>query len=242
MAVNALNNKIGFPGFSPTQASPAVPIPTPVQADKTVKEPPKSVEDKPSENKPQTGMSDKTKYMLGAGAIAASVIAGICIYRNGKSAEKAVENASNVLENGKAKIQKAFEDTFLKKLEKEIPEFDIENNLVTTFEKGAKRIDKVEQIAGINQTLFQRKDGSEFAKVNWTDDGKVFSYVMKDKSGRVIRDYNFSKPNYVTKTRYNKENELISKFQSNLDGWEQLQTFDKGNMVSEVTKRDGIVT
>lgn len=241
MAVNAINNQIKFPGFSTTLQATAKALPEPAKMPEVAVQNPVELKAQPdykSENK--SGMSDNSKYMLGAAAIAVAAIATILITRNGKAAEKFAETVSSESSKTDEIIPKAYEDKFMQRLLKLKPEFEVENDIVTTFKSGVKRIDQMLFDAGIKRSIFQRKDGSEFARVDWSDDGDVFKYIVKDSKNRIVKDFSHTTDDYVTKVRYNKEDELISRFESNLEGWDRWQTFEKDNMVSEIVKINGV--
>lgn len=256
MAVNNFNNSIGFPRLTNntsgmfmtlplTQSSVNVEVKQEVKPEIAVSTPFK-----------QGKKSDNTNYYLGAAALAASVIAGILIYRGKKS----TETAETVIEEVQQKVNifaEHIKDNFLESLKGKCPELGLENKKEHTFQKlvrvdkngksilkaggekqyvsrGLKKVDEIIAPAGLKQTTYVTDDGKELAKINWDDDGNVFDYIVKDRNGNVIRDFNVTNPDVTTKFVYNKENIKIAEVQYNGKGWSHEQKFDEsGNFLSE---------
>ncbi len=184
MAIENFNNSIGFPMVTNKTSGMLI---THLSVQKPQDKPqikPEIPVQKPS----QKGMCDNSKYFLGAAALAASVIAGIYVYK-GRKPEQALDAVKNNVIFYTKKEPKTGTDNkyFIKYLENLKPDFDLENKYQHPVGKfGAYRVDEVLRPSAINHSEFFRKDGSLFASVDWDDDGKVISYTLMNKAGDII--------------------------------------------------------
>lgn len=189
MSVNAFNNLINSPRLA---NQPYLIMPSPVQntpqntSQQTVSEP--LQKETPSEKQPFKKSNSAPKYIVGACALAASVIAGICIYNKGKGVKESVQNASETISNSSPEIIKTKVSGFVKSLENEVPEFDIDNVIIRTYENGIKRIDRVLEDASINVSEFFDKSKKLFANLIWNDDNKIASGFHINAENKKITD------------------------------------------------------
>lgn len=256
MAVNNFNNSIGFPRLTNNTSGMFMTLTQTQNSANVEVKPEVKPEIQPQVPSKSDKMSDNTKYLIGATAVAASAIAGIYIYK-GRNAAKAVENVSEEVQHKGNIFAEHIKDNFLESLKGKCPELGFENKNEHTFQKlvrvdengksilktgaekqyvnrGLKRVDEIVAPAGVKQTTFVTDDGIELAKINWDDDGNVFDYIVKDRNGNVIRDFNVTNPDVTTKFVYNKENIKIAEVQYNGKGWSHEQKFDEsGNFLSE---------
>lgn len=256
MTVNNFNNSIGFPRLTNNTPGMFMTIPQPQSSVvDEVKQDVKPVVQPQAPSKSDK-MNDNTKYLIGAAAVAASAIAGIYIYK-GRNTAKVVENVSEEVQHKSNIFAEHIKDNFLESLKGKCPELGLENKKEHTFEKlvrvdkngksilkvggekqfvnrGLKRVDEIVAPAGVKQTTYVTDDGKELAKINWDDEGNVFDYVVKDRNGKLIRDFNVTNPEVTTKHIYNKENVKVSEVQYNGKGWSYEQKFDEsGKFLNE---------
>lgn len=256
MTVNNFNNSIGFPRLTNNTPGMFMTIPQPQSsAVVEVKQDVKPVVQPQAPSKFDK-MSDNTKYLIGAAAVAASAIAGIYIYK-GRNAAKTVDNVSEEVQYKGNIFAEHIKDKFLESLKGKCPELGLENKKEHTFEKlvrvdekgksilkaggekqyvnrGLKKVDQILAHAGIKQTTYVTDDGKELVKINWDEEGNVFDYVVKDRNGNVIREFNVTSPDVTIKYIYNRENVKVCEVQYNRKGWSYEQKFDEsGNFSSE---------
>ena len=184
MSGNNINNSIGFPGLTNNRSSMLM---TTLQPASEKLEKPASVENKAQKPSKQA-LSDKSKYFIGAAALAASSIAGIYIFKSKKPPqEDVVEETVRFIE--KIEPVRSGIDFFKKYLEKLSPVFDMETKSQHPVGKhGAYRIDEILRPSAIKHSEFFRKDGSVFASVDWDDEGKIISYTLTNKPGDIISE------------------------------------------------------
>ena len=168
MAQVSLNNGLGFPRLTSNPAGMYMFMPQ-TPADEPKKDIQKNTVSKDSSGSKK--MTDKTKYMLGASSVAASVVAGILIARSSRfKKEKITDPTKSYLENLRLS-------------------FDTKNKIENIYEDGHKRIDELLRPAGIGFSKFLDKDNKEVATVYWDLLNNVASYKILDENGSIIKEF-----------------------------------------------------
>ncbi len=250
MAKDAFNNKIDFPrltnntsGMFTTLNQPAKNTSAQLSSPSAQ---PKAPANLPPLSKPQakSDKNSRSNYLLGLTAIAASVIAGIYIYKGRKP--EAVTDAVEEL----PKINEPhLKDNFLKALGvytvepqhgmrkeysfvKELKKKDADGNPIIK-RHGIKRVEDFSELVNIHRTSFETDDGFRIAEAFRNGKGEVVRYTVRDREGRVLRWYD-SIDGITYKNVYNKNGALVREVQFDQKGWTLERRYDsKGIKLEE---------
>ena len=241
MSVNSINKSIKFPGIANGQPNRFMMMSVEQEkATKTSQIPPQQAPQagkfEPSKSETK-GMSETSKYIIGATALAASAIAGIMFHKSISDDIAKAKDVSGGVSNACSKLAKHIKDNYLIPME-HIEDLNSSNTRVHTLYKKRKGIlekrdvsivDAIETCSGVLQKRFVTKDGVTLANFSYGEDGKLFQYVINDREGRSVRSYISG---ITTKTIYTKDNEKI-KIQYDGSGWTKQEKFDADGKIIE---------
>jgi len=221
----------------PAKDTSAQVISSSAQANSTVNQP--SLDKQQS----KTDKNSRSNYLLGLTAVAASVIAGIYIYK-GRNPEAAAEIVEEL-----PKINHPHcKDNFLKALGvytiepkhgmrkeysivKELKKKDADGNPIIK-RHGIKRIEDYSELVNVHRTSFETDDGLRFAEAIRSSTGDVVRYTVRDKEGRVLRWYDFFE-GITYKNVYNKKGALVREVQFDQKGWSLERRYDSNGKLEE---------
>lgn len=179
---------------------------------------------------------DNSNYFLGLAALAASVIAGIYIYK-GRKPDAALAKREALKINHPHIKDNFFEGLGINKDElsiDEIKEYDLYKYLKKTDKDGnpikkyhgVKRVESIDLSTQIHRTSFVDNENKLLAEAFRNENGEVTRYAVYDKEGRMLRDYDAS-TGLVHKNVYNKDGVLVRKVDYDKNGWSYERRYDK---------------
>lgn len=243
MAVSNINNSIGFPRLTNKSSGMFM---TPVSVNTAVPStvlPPKSPVVQPVAKKQESN----SNYFIGFAALAASVIAGIYIYK-GRNTEATTELAKrevarithpHIKDNffdalGINKEELSFDEIKEYNLYKLLKKTDADGNPIKKYH-GIKRVEAIDLSTQVHRTSFVDNENNLLAEAFRNENGEVMGYKIYDKEGRILRHYDASS-GIVHKNVYNKDGVLVVTVDYDKKGWSYERRYDKTgkNLVEEI--------